>query len=287
MSSARSRWIGVAALAAWGWMAATPARSDCGELITIATHGETTTSYGLVLPPARPPRGKGAVLVLLVGGPGYLKLDERGCPHKLASNSLVRSRELFHKAGLATALVDAPSDHHGDDGLGGFRLSTEHAEDLGKVVADLRQRTKLPVWLVGTSRGALSAANAASFLKGAAAPDGLILTSPVTSGRTGGQKPWIAQTAFDVQLEEIRVPVLLVVHADDTCIRTPPALIGGVMARTNGVRKQTVTMRGIEGSVAAAAPSVEACRGRVAHGFFGQEAEVAEGLARFVRGGRY
>jgi hypothetical protein len=287
MSSVRCRWTAIAALAAWGGMAATPALAECGEVVKLVTRGETTVSYSFAAPAIPAPGLDGAVLVLLVGGPGHLKLDDQGCPRKLAGNSLVRSRELFHKSGLATALVDAPSDHQGDDGLGGFRLSNLHAEDIGKVIADVRRRTNLPVWLVGTSRGAISATNAASYLNGDAAPDGLILTSPVTSGRAGASKPWVAQTALDSPLHEIRIPVLVIAHADDTCIRTPPALIAGLVARTNGARKQAVTVPGIEGRGAAATPSVEACRGRTAHGFVGQEAEVAEGMARFIRGGRY
>ncbi len=51
-------------------------------------------------------------------------------------------------------------------------MSAQHAEDIGKVIADVRERTKLPVWLVGTSRGAISAANAASRLTGPPRPTG-------------------------------------------------------------------------------------------------------------------
>ncbi len=35
------------------------------------------------------------------------------------------------------------------------------------------------------------------------------------------------------------------------------------------------------------APAIEACEGRSPHGFIGQEAEVAAGIARFVLGGKY
>ena len=223
-------------------------------------------------------------LVLLPGGPGYAALDAKGCAGKLKGNSLVRSRELFHRAGFVTALVDAPSDHRGGDGLGGFRMSPQHAEDIGKVIAFLRERTKLPVWLVGTSRGTISAVNAASRLTGPAAPDGLVLTSPITSGRVGGYKAWVAQTVFSAKLDAIRMAVLVVAHAADTCIRTPPSLAGSILARTNGAREQAVI---VKGAGSGKGVSVEACEGRSPHGFIGQEAEVAAGIARFVRGGTY
>jgi pimeloyl-ACP methyl ester carboxylesterase len=261
------------------------AQDVCGELATIKTHGNSTTAVSIAMPPAWAPQEGRMALVLLPGGPGYMALDAKGCARKLEGNSLVRSRDLFHRAGFVTALVDAPSDHRGEDGLGGFRMSASHADDLGKVIADVRARTGLPVWLVGTSRGAISAANAASRLTGPAAPDGLVLTSPVTSGRVGGYKAWVAQTVLSARLEAIRIPVLVVVHAADTCIRTPPSLAGRIVANTNGEREQSVTVTGGPGSRRGV--SVEACEGRTPHGFIDQELAVAEGIARFVRGGRY
>lgn len=261
------------------------AQDTCGELVTIHGHGTSTTTYSIAMPRASAPEEGRVALVLLPGGPGYMALDANGCARKLQGNSLVRSRELFHKAGFATALVDAPSNHRGEDGLGGFRISSQHADDIGKVIADVRARTKMPVWLVGTSRGAISAANAASRLMGPAAPDGLVLTSPVTSGRVGGFKPWAAQTVFSTKLDAIRVPVLVVVHAADTCIRTPPGLAGSIVAKTNGVREQAVVVKG--GAGTSKGVSVEACEGRSPHGFLGQEADVAAGIVRFIGGGRY
>jgi len=259
--------------------------ASCGELVTIQTHDRTTTRYALAQPRPAPAQGARVALVLLVGGGGHLDFDDRGCPRSLAGNSLVRSLPLFHGAGFITALVDAPSDYPGQDGLAGFRIAPEHAEDLGKVIADVRARTSASVWLVGTSRGSISAVNAASRLSGAAAPDGLVLTSALTSGYSGGRKEWVAHTVFDLPLESIRVPVLVVGHAEDKCVRTPPDLMDNITARTNGVREQVVAVTGGPGEPGP--PSVYACRGRAPHGYVGQEAEVAAGMARFIGGGSY
>ncbi len=196
----------------------------------------------------------------------------------------MRSLPDFHAAGFATALVDAPSDHPGDDGLAGFRIAEQHADDLGKVTADVRTRTKGPVWVVGTSRGTISAVNAASRLTGTSAADGLVLTSAVTSGGTSRYRPWVTQTVFDLPLEAIRMPVLVVGHADDKCARTPPAHMGEITERTNGSREQVVTVTGGPGS---AAPGADVCEGRAPHGFIEQETAVAAGIARFIRGGSY
>jgi hypothetical protein len=160
----------------------------CGEVVTLATHDRTTTRYALA-GPKEAPAGDRVALVLLVGSGGDLDLDDRGCPRALKGNSLVRSLPYFHAEGFFTALVDVPSDHRGEEGLAGFRTSSDHAADLGLVITDVRRRTSGSVWVVGTSRGTISAANVASRFTSLATPDGLVLTSAVTSGSPAAAGP--------------------------------------------------------------------------------------------------
>jgi hypothetical protein len=93
----------------------------------------------------------------------------------------------------------------------------------------------------------------------------------------------VSQTVFDLSLEKIRMPVLVVGHASDTCARTPATLMPNITARTNGAREQVVTVTDGPGGQ----PSVDACQGRSPHGFVDQEGEVAAGIARFIRGGSH
>jgi hypothetical protein len=257
----------------------------CGEVIAIETHAGTTTRYAFVAPPPTPALAEPITLLLLAGGSGRVDLDALGCARALKGNSLVRAIPLFRAQGFGTALLDAPSDHEGDDGLGGFRIMPAHAQDLGRVIADLRARTKGAVWLVGTSRGSLSAANAAARLTGPAAADGVVMTSALMAGDNSARKPWVAHSVFDLSLEEIRQPLLVVGHSADRCIRSPPTLMPRIVARTQGVREQVVTVSG--GRAPDGPIDTSACEGRSAHGFIGQEAELVAGIARFVRGGRY
>lgn len=252
----------------------------CGEVLPIATHGDSQTRYAFV-----PPKNSSITLLLLAGGSGYVNLDDSGCARALQGNSLVRSIPIFNALGFGTALVDAPSDFQGEDGLGGFRIAPDHAEDLGKIIADLRARTKGLVWLVGTSRGSISAVNAAARLSGTAAPDGVVLTSALMSGQSGAYKNWVAHTVFDLPLEEIRVPLLVVGHEADNCTRSPASRMNDIVARVNGVRKQVVMVSGGPGK--AGFTNLAACEGRSPHGFITQEAEVAAGIANFVRGDKY
>ena len=245
------------------------------------THDDTRSAYSL----AGSKDAARAALVLLPGGGGYLDLDEMGCPRKLTGNSLVRIRGLLNSEGFVTALVDALSDRQGKEGLGGFRIHPDHATDIGNIIVDIRARTGKPVWLIGTSRGAISAVNSAARLSGVEAPDGLILTSPVTSGREGGYKAWVAQSVFSVDLEAIRIPVLVIAHTGDKCVRTSPDLAGLIVEKTSGTSEKTVKVSGGPGWLGRV--SVKACRGNSPHGFIGQDVKIGSDMVQFIAGGKF
>lgn len=258
----------------------------CGEVVTIPTHAGTTMRYAFAPPLDTPAQGARIALVMLTGGGGYINLDDKGCARLLSRNILARMRPFLHEAGIVTALVDAPSDLPGDEGLGGFRISGDHADDLGKVIADLRARTDGPVWVAGHSRGSLSAANAAARLSGPSAPDGVILLSAMLVGDGKARKLWAAHTVFSTELYAIKSPVLVIGHAADNCVRSPANLMGDVTAKTRGIRQQAATVTG--GPISAGRfPNLASCEPREPHDFVEQEAEVAAGILRFVRGGSY
>ena len=99
------------------------------------------------------------VVVLFAGGKGVLRISSGGRIGRLGGNFLVRSRGDFQRHGAITAVIDAPSDRKST--LLGFRGGADHAKDVGAVIKEMRARTGLAVWLVGTSRGTNSVANAA------------------------------------------------------------------------------------------------------------------------------
>jgi len=81
------------------------------------------------------------------------------------------------------------------------------------------------------------------------------------------------------------VPVLVIGHAEDKCIRSPASLMNKVDARLHAARKQVVTVTGGPGRPGMA--SLSACVGRSPHGYVTQEEEVIAGIARFIAGGSY
>ncbi|HZB92592.1 MAG TPA: hypothetical protein VE397_14190, partial [Stellaceae bacterium] len=153
-----------------------PARAE--ELVQLPTRPGVTQPFWLLAPPG-PPVGS---LILFTGGNGLLNSAHR--PVLDSKNFLIRMRGAFAAAGFLVASVDAPSDH--PEGLDNFRSSAEHAQDIAAVIAYLRRKAPVRVWLVGTSMGTISAANAAARLKTGGA-DGLVLTSSIVAAnrRTG------------------------------------------------------------------------------------------------------
>lgn len=258
----------------------------CAELLTAATHSGKTMRYALGAARGVSAANLSIAVVMLVGGGGHVDLDDKGCAQRLNRNSLLRMIPLLRDAGIATVLVDAPSDQQGDDGLGGFRIAAEHAHDLGRVIAEVRARTRAAVWVMGHSRGTISAANAAARLTGTSAPDGLVLLSAMMVGNPKAKKSWVAQTVQSVDLEAIRTPLLLLGHAADSCVRSPAGRMADMGVKTRSARQQAVIVTGGPGA-SGRAHGLEVCEVGEPHDFVGQEIELAAGIVRFMRGGSY
>lgn len=227
----------------------------------LSTRGSVTQSYLLSSPPAGKAR---AVAVLFPGGAGKVELEREAARVLLdRGNFLVRSRRLFIGSGIATAVMDAPSDQpRGMEDE--FRMGSAHAEDIGRVVADLRSRFPgLPVFLVGTSRGTVSAASAGRRLGTGVA--GAVLTS--TLFLASKRQPGLS--GFD--FSSIPVPLLFVHHVDDGCDYTPHS-----EAKRLADRYPVVSVSG--GLPAQSKP----CEAMSPHGFLGREADTVDVIAKWM-----
>jgi fermentation-respiration switch protein FrsA (DUF1100 family) len=212
-----------------------------------------------------PPRAR-AVAVLLPGGQGEIGLRPDG---KIArgGNFLVRSRERFTERGLAVAVIAPPEDH---PSLYEFRTSPEHTQDLGGVIAYLRARLGLPVWLVGTSRGTISAAYAAGRLAPPAGPDGLVLASSITVRSQG-------ESVLDADLAAIRVPTLLVQHRLDACPVTPLSGAQDLLQRlVHAPARELVVITG------GGPPSGPPCQALHYHGYVGSAEQAVQAIAGWI-----
>jgi len=236
------------------------------KTITVPTKDGNKQSFLLIAP-----AGAKANVILFAGGSGLLDIDEYG-PGKGETNFLVRSREKFSAKGFTTATVDASSAYQSyNDGLTGFRSSVSHALDVKAVIRYLKKLNGLPVWLVGTSRGTISAANAAARLEPGEV-HGIVLTASVTG--TSRRRP---ENIYDVPLADISVPVLLVNHKRDGCKVTPNGGMKKLKRKMkNASEVELLSFKG--GSQVDSNP----CRGLSYHGFYGIEDEVVDAISKWI-----
>lgn len=206
-----------------------------------------------------------ATVVLLTGGAGGIGL-KNGVP--TSSNFLVRSRELFRSHGFNVAVVGKPSDVKDLDPA--FRISRAHMDDLRKVVDYLKQDAHVPVWLVGTSMGTISA-TAAAIDFGDANLGGIVLTSSVTRFNTTGAVP-------RQKLEDIHVPVLVMHHEKDRCDACRPYEVSYIM---KGLKNAPVTKSiFVNGG---ADPRGDVCEPLHWHGYIGMESEAVALIADWIK----
>jgi len=236
------------------------------EIVTVSGRPGTTQSY-LLLHAAPPPA---AVAVLFPGGEGLLalRIEDGAVKFGQRGNFLVRTRTLLRDGQVAVAVVDSPSDRQRAGMDDGFRTSSGHATDVAAVVKDLKQRFPgAKIFLIGTSRGTISAAYVGRALNDAI--DGVILTSSVFygPGRGGG----IGIASFD--FAAIKAPLLFVHHRYDAC-RSCPYNAAENLGRTYPL----ITVTG--GKPAESEP----CEPFAAHGYFGREPETIAAVRSWMLG---
>jgi pimeloyl-ACP methyl ester carboxylesterase len=246
------------ALALCGLLLAAPGARAAGSVQQVPTRdGVTTALYW------SPVAGATTTVLLLPGGDGgFGRVDASGPSSR---NFLVRSAALFEARGLNVAIFGRPSDRRAL----GFeeRIGAAHVADVRGVLDHLRGLGAERVWLVGTSRGSISAAAAAIALPERVA--GVVLSASVTRGRPG------ALTTQD--LAALRAPVLVLHHALDACPTCAPQDVGVVVRSLTGapVRKALLLTGG-------GPPTGDVCEAMHYHGFIGIEAAAVDAIAGWI-----
>jgi pimeloyl-ACP methyl ester carboxylesterase len=229
------------------------------EVIQLPSAGDARLPVLLSIDKAQPPR---ALAVLFNGGGGAVRLLQR-IPQP-GANFLVRSRGLFAGQGVATAVIDVPTDLNVMSDA--YRMSRRHADDVRTLVNELKLRfPNLPVFLVGTSRGTVSAAYAGAAMQQAVS--GVVLTSTVFNATRGGAG------VSGIDWDTIRSRLLFVHHVDDGCEATPY-----VMAQRMAAGRTLISVHGGD------APRSDPCEAFSAHGYLGVEAPVVTAIVQWMMG---
>lgn len=212
-----------------------------------------------------------ATVVLFAGGHGVVDISASGQIGKLGGNFLVASRHHFQKAGAITVVIDAPTDRRNN--LHNFRQSQNHADDVAAVVKHLRDKYKRPVWLIGTSRGTESVANAGARLTGDDKPAGIVLTSSITLPHRHNPTH-----VLDSELDKIVVPVLIAHHRQDACEFCPPGNVEVMRAALKNANPVKVLWyEGGEGMKG------DPCEPFHHHGFVGIRSKVVNDIMGWIK----
>jgi len=257
----------IAALGIIVWPLILGAAVHAQEIVSLSTRPGVTQAYFL----AGLPKTPAAIAVLFSGSGGFINIRKEEEQIKFGSdNFLVRSRTEFIKRGVVVAVVDAPTDQQRNWGMTDeFRKSGEHYRDIAAVIADLDKRfPRLPLFLVGTSRGSVSAAALGARLHGRVAGAVLSATMFRPAGRRFNE-PGRGLSGFD--FATIKVPALLVHHVSDPCSVTPY----GDAARLAD-KFPLISVFG--GSPPQSGP----CDAFSAHGFLGKESETVEQIVNWM-----
>jgi len=230
------------------------------EVVKIDTRQGVTLNLLLVSPDTQTDK----VLIMFPGGSGYNQFSSDNGVISKGKNFLVRTAPDFAKKGFLVAVVDSPSDKRGMDD--NFRTSKEHLHDITKVVEYLTSKGYKSIYLVGTSRGTISAAYLGAELKHDNIK-GVILTSTMSYSEF---LRWIP-------LEKTSYPVLLVHHRQDECKKCP----FDEAARMVKVFKHSPKVD-FEGVTGGAFPESGPCEPLSAHGYFGIENKVVDIIFNWI-----
>ena len=242
------------------FLAASTIAAAADRLVSVDTRPGVRVGYWLMERP-----GATATVILLTGGDGGIGYKD-GVP--TSRNFLVRSRDLFASEGFNVAVVGKPTDK--DDMDLTFRAGKDHVEDLRVIAEKLRAQFGKPVWLVGTSRGSVSAAAAGAALDSPTIA-GIVLTSSVTYSKFQPAVPTLP-------LMDVRVPVLVMHHKRDACRDCDPREAHMITDRLTGAPVKKLLL--VDGG---GDPSGPVCEPMHYHGYIGMEAQAVKLIAEFIR----
>lgn len=241
------------------------------DVVTLDTRPGITQSF-LLLEPKGTAKG---VVLMLPGHEGeveFRKSPEEGYEVRNHGGGLTAHRamrETLRNSGFAVALIAPPSDRTRLTPW--FRISSEHFEDMRKVIGYLQKRYDSKPYLQGHCLASLSAASVVARMRSDGI-SGVILTSTRSSGPAGA--------VTDFERGAVSVPVLLVQHREDSCPHTSPHNLERVKAfyQEAAPKVDIITVTGGESRIKR---KQDSCQDGF-HGFSGAQRDTARAIASWL-----
>lgn len=244
-------------------MAASALSAGYEAIEIVPTRPDVTVRLLVIKANSRP----STALVLFPGADGTKHFGEKDGRFWVSKNFLMRTAGDLAAAGYIVVAVDAPSDQ--SYGMSdAFRTSKKHAKDIQKIIAYLKEKHRVnSLYLVGTSRGTISAAYLASVIDDSSLA-GVILTAVYPPADLG-----------NIDLTEIDDPVLIVHHVFDDCRVTP--YLGAMELKARLTESPMVNLVGVTGVIP---PASGPCDALSNHGFYGMDKPVVKVITDWLSG---
>jgi pimeloyl-ACP methyl ester carboxylesterase len=245
------------------WMAAPVLAAGYEAIEIVPTRPDVTVRLLVIKTNSKP----STALILFPGADGTKHFGEKDGRFWVSNNFLMRSARDLATAGYLVVAVDAPSDR--SYGMSDqFRTSPQHAKDIRKIIAYLKEKHRMTsLYLVGTSRGTMSAAYLASVIEDPSLA-GVILTAVYPPADLGS-----------IDFSEIDDPVLIVHHVFDECRVTP--YHGAMELKKQLTESPKVDLVGVTGVIP---PASGPCDPLSNHGFYGMDKPVLRAITDWITG---
>lgn len=206
-----------------------------------------------------------ATIIMFPGGSGDIGLGLDGSIQH-GENFVVRTRGLWNQHHYAILVPDTVNSLN----LRGHRSSASYERIIEDLLTFAQQEKPGPVFLLGTSQGAIAAVNGAAHAPSNALA-GVVLSEAVSV--MGGSK----ETVFSATPQDIHAPVLIVANHTDRCNVAPPQKATRIAASMTGSSDVQI-LRVTGGSTL----SKKTCGSLSPHGYFGIEDDVIIKISAWI-----
>lgn len=262
MRSQTRRWV--ALLCALVSLFVLPARAAEGVSETVITAALKGRTISALVSHWREHDAFARAVLLMPGSPGIMKIQSADA-YGMKGNFLIRSRQVWLDRETLVLSVDAPSDEWSNF-TGRFRESERYAQDIKGLILALRQQYgPLPLTIVGTSEGSVSAYYAAKAVR---EPQTKVIFSASLFHSTKN-----SHGLSTLDFDDFKFPTLWVHHADDPCRFT---LYRDAQQHAEKTHTPLLTVRSSN------AGRGDACQAFTQHGFVGIENETVRAMKAWV-----
>lgn len=216
---------------------------------------------------AKPAQPTDTALLYFRGYPGIAKIQSVADKQSNLQPFMRMNQRVFAREGIALVVMDCPTDQW-NFCLDSYRSSKEHAEDVRRVIAKLKDEHGFSkIFVMGHSFGTISSRWLAKNL-------GNQISGSIHSASMNGHNPrGYANSLHGFPYDTLAAPALHVHNENDACPYTPYSIV------KNYAGENLVTVRG-------GVPEGDPCGAAHLHGYQGREELVVRAIISWIKTGK-